>query len=85
MKMTEQEFRLKVIADLSELRAEQKNTAHDVRGLTIKLDAYATTRDLSAVCDRVKAVESNQSWTIRSVGALVLAGLGSFFAAKGLH
>jgi hypothetical protein len=65
------------------MSAEIKNLAHDVKHPTASLQAYATTRDLKNVEDRIAKMEANQTWLVRSVVSALLGVV--IIAAKGGH
>jgi hypothetical protein len=48
-------------------------------------DKAVTKEDLSNLDDRVKKVEGNFTWTVRSIVALVFAGVAGMLGIKGGH
>lgn len=60
---------------------EIKHLAHDVKNLTMKLEAYPTRRDLDHVESRVKALEDHRKWIWTTGVTFALGVIGSAITA----
>jgi hypothetical protein len=73
---------------MAELRKDMQYLSHDVKNLTMKLDALPTIKDVEAMQKRLDHVESNMNKAAWAIIGAWISGIGvvvSIFIKSGAH